>query len=681
MSCENPTTCSDILSCEEENGRLCTTSLYGNSPYKTILCHMFGYWELPRNNLFINYLGDDSTKINSNLDNAQRKNFLKMVNKIYKFGYHKDSDPIKSYFYLRIIDKIDKSSYTVKFVIGNRLPHSRNMECLSVRQNTSLERYNYDENILFKMRILDNSYGNSNKYFYVGIRNIEGVSVLTFDGTTIPKNIQACSGGTCPEGFTILDLQEIGIPIFHFPLDLNLSYQSIYLTSYNVGSGSHVSPDNLVSIESAKLEAEKKCIKQMNRLNLLDENCKCISDGNDNEDSCDERSDFSDDSIRLPKYCSYLSNTDNSFQRGISACQTGAYNTYEQEIRNLNRSNSTIYDSWLNSETNDNNSRNVSLEISNKYKDINNELMTKCPMMKLGLNGIINPEIRQSVLDDDKVNRVINKYIENKDDLGLEIEYDPNQDNDNLYVDGEYYSNIHPLKECKYDSYKLMERICQDYSLPLDDDPLAYVLPKKCSITDLKNLLSECDVRNVQEVPGSTSDDELERILPYNLENEEGNTGKCNNVKMDTMGIDNTLDTWAQMWSEHNESVNRIARIVRNTMEIENEYLRTKTSTMSIYEDSLRNLDVINNKKNCALLGRKYNEGGALNDPPDGTNCGDKLESEYKNLFIKKSLPICLYNRNKYNILYKKRMGYLKTGIGFLILFLIIYLLSKKMTN
>ena len=222
-----------------------------------------------------------------------------------------------------------------------------------------------------------------------------------------------------------------------------------------------------------------------------------------------------------------------------------------------------------------------------------------------------------------------------------------------------------------------MQKICNDYSLPTDDDPTAYVLPRKCTITDFKDLLYECDVKNQQEV-GSGDDKELERILPYNLETEEGN-GLCNNVKMDTMGIDNTLKTWTKMWKQHNKSLDRIGTIVNNTLEIEKDYLTLKKDTMAIYEESLDKLDEINNKKNCALLGRTWSK--VPNDPPDGTNCGEKLESNYKNKFIEKSLPVCMYNRNKFNMEYKKNMGYLKIGIGFAILFLIIYLLSKKMIN
>ena len=44
---------------------------------------------------------------------------------------------------------------------------------------------------------------------------------------------------------------------------------------------------------------------------------------------------------------------------------------------------------------------------------------------------------------------------------------------------------------------------------------------------------------------------------------------KCNAVKMDSMGIDNTLKTWTNMWNEHNSSVEDIGRIIENTISME----------------------------------------------------------------------------------------------------------------
>ena len=63
--------------------------------------------------------------------------------------------------------------------------------------------------------------------------------------------------------------------------------------------------------------------------------------------------------------------------------------------------------------------------------------------------------------------------------------------------------------------------MCQDYSLPSDEDSTSFVLPKKCNITDLKNLIHECNIKNVAEVQGDSENNILERILPYNFEVEE----------------------------------------------------------------------------------------------------------------------------------------------------------------
>lgn len=679
MTCENPGNYLELLNCEHNNDKLCSkvlTNVNGGNKYTEVLAQMFGFWHLDKNLLFYGYLGDENTKINKNINNKQRKYFSKMINNIYKFDYHKDpgGNQKKSYFFLKVINNFEKTSKKIKFIIDGRL--GVKMICASTAPLLS-DRLGYLHRTLFKMRIIDHNLEDTDMYFYLGIRNVDGINRLTFDGSIIPIRISECSGFESEEcsNFTIDSLQELEIPIFNFSQDVDLNHQSIYLNPYNLGNG-QIEFTNISGIENARKEADKSCVNQLNRFNRIDPDCKCINTADkSNINICEDREDLSENVV-LPKYCSYLSNSDNSFQRGLSACQTAAYNKYEEEIKSLN---DTAYNDWLYSETNDDNVRNVSLDISNKYKDLNNELMTKCPMMKLGINGIMNEEIREQVINDPKVNKVINKYIENKERLGLDINYDDRPDSsDNLLVDGEYYSNIHPLKECKPDSYKLMQKICNDYSLPTDDDPLAYVLPRKCTVTDFKDLLYECDLKNQPEI-GSGDDKELERILPFNLETEEGNSGSCNNIKMDTLGLDNTRETWNQMWKQHNKSLDRIGTIVNNTLEIEDAYLTKKKETMKIYEDSLDKLDDINNKKNCALLGRTWT--GVPNDPPDGTNCGEKLETNYKNLFIEKSLPVCMYNRNKFNIEHEKRMGYLKIGIGFVILFLIIYLVSKKMTN
>jgi len=668
-TCDRPTSCKNRLECFIP--KICSLGDYINLntnkefDYMDLLCLMFGYWELDKENLFHNFLGsnDYSKHVNNYIAHDQRKNFLKFTRKIFKFDYfdYQDSKGYvedKSYFYFKIIDKIENTTDTIKCIL----------DCENTANNNDTE-IGYENNVLLKFTILDFNLSRTIHYFYLGIRKVYGFNVLTFDGTTLSID-------------QIMDLQNIGIPIFKFDITSEKRNQSIFLISY-MGGTDEISPESIIDIENAQKEADKKCIKQLNRINKLDLNCKCIDEKNNlNKTSCAERDDLSNDNIIMPKYCNYVGNIGNVFQKGLSICQNAASNTYKSEIQKLNPNNPDQYEKWLNSEKNDDSLMKVTLNIYNKNKDINNELMTKCPMMKLGLNGLINNDLRDTVIKDDLVNKVINKYIEKKDDLGLEINYDRDKDEEyNIKHNGEYYSNLHPLKECKYDSYKLLERICQDYSLPTDDDPISFVLPKKCNITDLKNLINECNIKNIPEVPGEDENDILERILPYTLElenedNEEETTGKCNNIKMDTLGIDNTIDTWSRMWVEHNKNLNQIGNIVNETMTYESKYLDAKKKSISIYEDSLKNIDEINSKKNCALLGRTYT--GIPNEPDDGTNCGKKLERGFKNLFIEKSLPVCMYNRNKTDKKEKTYMGYLKIGIFFLILFLIIYFVSKK---
>lgn len=38
---------------------------------------------------------------------------------------------------------------------------------------------------------------------------------------------------------------------------------------------------------------------------------------------------------------------------------------------------------------------------------MNDELMTRCPMMNLGLNGTINEQLRSEIINDPLVNKVI----------------------------------------------------------------------------------------------------------------------------------------------------------------------------------------------------------------------------------------------------------------------------------
>ena len=511
--CLNPPICSDF-----------EIRLVDGERYYELLCKMTGYWELDKNNLFFPFLGSNNI-INQTISNDQRKHFLKMTRKIFKFDYFKyqDSngyDKNKSYFYLKIIDKDTKTNHTIKCRLA----------CPTAGNSADLTR-NYEFNTLFRFVILDFNLSTTNMYFYLGIRTVDGSEVLTFDAESIPKNLSTCNSTPSPDdscsAFTINNLQELGIPIFKFDLTNDMQHQSIYLIPYASGTN-EMAPSNMVDIENAKKEADKKCVQQLNRLNNLDINCQCINTNTgENEVNCDNRNILNTD-VTMPKYCSYLGNINNDLQRGLSACQTQAYITYQNEIKNLNPNNPQQYDKWLNSDGNDDNLLNVTAEISNKYKNINNELMTKCPKMKLGLNGVINNELRNSVIQDDLVNKVVDKYIEKSDELDLELFYDREQ-SENMNIqndDGEYYSNIHPLKECKYDSYKLLQQMCQDYSLPSDEDSTAFVLPKKCNITDLKNLIHECNIKNVAEVQGDSENNILERILPYNFEVEEDRTGK-----------------------------------------------------------------------------------------------------------------------------------------------------------
>lgn len=83
-------------------------------------------------------------------------------------------------------------------------------------------------------------------------------------------------------------------------------------------------------------------------------------------------------------------------------------------------------------------------------------------------------------------------------------------------------------------------------------------------------------------------------------------------------------------------------------------------------------LNEINSKKNCALLGRQWT--GVPNNPPDGTNCGEKLESQFKKSIVSESVPVCLYKKNIVENKYNNYINYLQKGIMFLILFLIIFL-------
>jgi hypothetical protein len=620
---------------------------------REIICSIIGYWELENNSLFRSF-HDNDIIINQEVGHEQRKNFLKITTKIFRFSYLNNSNN-NYYFILKIIDKADFTSSILKL----------QLDCLSANPNNYSDTYKHG--LKLKFNIVNFQDIPTGLYFYMGIReiNIKGTNfnVLTFDGTTLPFELGNSN-------FTIYDLQNLSIPIFKFSNTTDLRNQSIYLIPYT-DTQSLLTPPDLVDIINAKNEAQKSCLKQFNRTNLFDDNCACIDPNTLNKkDNCPERESYSDDSIILPKHCNYMGNIGNNFQRGLNACQTAAGLKYRGELKD--------HQGWLDDVKNDDNVNNTARNLSNIIKDENNELLTNCPMMKLGLNGIINENQRQNILNDPLVNKVVNKYIENKERFNLEIEYDENDNNEYIQnSNGEYYTNIHPLKECKKDSYDLVRKICRDYSLPMEDDPSAFVLPKKCNLMHLKRLINECNVKNRNTPDGAQGDSEqeiLKRILPYEFEEEEG---VCNNVRMDTMGVDNTFNTWTKMWKNHNESVENIGNMLQSQMIYEAKYLTNKTAAQEFYEETLVDLDIINNKKNCALLGRQFT--GIPSG--DGTNCGDKLADGLRINFIEKSLPVCLYKKNKFKADYENYINYIIYAMAFIFIFFIIYFAIKKFSN
>jgi hypothetical protein len=636
------------MSCSDENSGIDNICNRDDPNLTDILCRMINFWEFDQNLLFLPFLGNE-IKINSEIDHSQRKNFLRMVRNIYKFGYNQNmtqQEPSRDpYFYIKIINSVDKTSKTINL----------QLKCNFIRDTNDI----YENDFLLEFDILDVNFSEIGKYIKLGIRQNSGTDILIFDGSLLTKPV-------------VEELQNMGLPIFKFDIDRDFRHQSIYLNKFNSDSSS-LKPSSLFDIENAKLEAEKKCLLQFNRFNTTDENCSCIDPINFQKlQNCPNLdNNIEGGGLIYPKYCNYVSNKGSHFQNALNICSTAAAVTYESEIKNIEPENPNMYNDWLRDVKNYDNIANVTNDIYEKVRVSNNDLMTKCPNMKLGLNGNINTNLQDQVINDELVNKVINKYIEHQDELNLEINYD--KDNDNLYIEnnGEYYINTHPLKNCKKDSYELMKKICQDYSLPQDDDASSFVLPKKCNIIDFKNLLHECNQKNTFEAPGSTEEDIIERILPYSFELEEG---KCNAVKMDSMGTDNTLKTWTNMWNEHNSSVEDIGRIIENTISMEQRYFTEKRTLMNIYEKNLDQIEIINQKKNCALLGRQY----AGFPAGDGTNCGEKLESNYKNLIVEHSLPVCMYRKNQFKLKYDKYIKYARMSIIFGVLFLIIFLLLKK---
>ena len=118
-------------------------------------------------------------------------------------------------------------------------------------------------------------------------------------------------------------------------------------------------------------------------------------------------------------------------------------------------------------------------------------------------------------------------------------------------------------------------------------------------------------------------------------------------------------------------------RNIATKLETESKYLTNKTAAQNFYEETLVDLDIINNKKNCALLGRQFTKIPS----GDGTNCGDKLADGLRINFIEKSLPVCLYKKNKFKADYENYINYIIYAMAFIFIFFIIYFAIKKFIN
>ena len=76
-----------------------------------------------------------------------------------------------------------------------------------------------------------------------------------------------------------------------------------------------------------------------------------------------------------------------SQKNALNICSTAAAVTYENEIKNIEPDNPNMYNDWLRDVKNYDNIANVTNDIYEKVRVSNNDLMTKCPNMKLGLNA------------------------------------------------------------------------------------------------------------------------------------------------------------------------------------------------------------------------------------------------------------------------------------------------------
>ena len=107
MACSQINTCYDKFNCLDD--KICSLSILKykdmDENYYNLLCLMIGYWELDSLNLFYPFLGNPNIKINQEISNDQRKNFLKMTQNIYKFDlllYHNYISLYFSYIYLEV---------------------------------------------------------------------------------------------------------------------------------------------------------------------------------------------------------------------------------------------------------------------------------------------------------------------------------------------------------------------------------------------------------------------------------------------------------------------------------------------------------------------------------------------------------------------------------------------------
>ena len=377
-----------------------------------------------------------------------------------------------------------------------------------------------------------------------------------------------------------------------------------------------------------------------------------------------------------------------------------AKKTYENEMINNVE--------WVKDIGNIDNSGNVSDVIGIDKNNLEDEMINNCSGMNLGDVGMMDIENKAKFLNNSNLQKVLEYYKKKSPEYPKNDENSDNYDTDSAIYKSEdkYYKNIHPLKECKEDSYKFLKKLCNSYSLPDHTDPAYMVMPRKCNLQGLVGLLDVCSVRNnprsvngtkckdlstegenseceknknciiknKQEgekiiskecinYPGSESTEKginnyLQRILPYdeNLGENKG-YGLCNNVKMDTMGVDGTIDIWQKMWNEHNESLNEIGNITKKFIENETGVLKKTLNLRRFYEDNLNSLNDINEKKTCYLLGKEYL--GKNQEAADKNGCGKQLSLLTNNFLVSRSIPICIFEKSKIHGREKKIQRYI----------------------